>query len=91
MLFRSGRLIEETVKSVRRSQTVDDAYFEKLYEDTVSLYRLDQLQRQNRSASGGKTDLGPLPGTSVALLASLAGIWVLIIVYVFARKRKKTE
>ncbi len=87
----AGRLIEETVKSVRRSQTVDDAYFEKLYEDTVSLYRLDQLQRQNRSASGGKTDLGPLPGTSVALLASLAGIWVLIIVYVFARKRKKTE
>ena len=87
----AGRLIEETVKSVRRSQTVDDAYFEKLYEDTVSLYRLDQLQRQNRSASGSKTDLGPLPGTSVALLASLAGIWVLIIVYVFARKRKKTE
>lgn len=86
----AGMLIEETVKSIRRSQTVDDAYFENLYEKTASLYRLDQLQSQNSSAAGGKTDLGPLPGTAVALLVSLAGAWVLIILYVIVQKRKKT-
>lgn len=86
----AGQMIENTVKSVRRKQTVDDAYMEKLYADVTSLYRLDQIERQNGMDSG-RADLGKLPRTAVILLASLAGAWVLILVYVaagFLRKKK---
>ncbi len=77
----AGHLIENTVKSVRRGQTVDDEYVDQLYEDTASLYRLDQLSRQN-TPSTFEGDLGKLPGRAVALLSSLAAAWVLILVYV---------
>jgi len=76
----AGQMIENTVKSVRRKQTVDDAYIDGLYSDTISLYRLDQLD--SVGISSGKTDLGELPSTAVILLSSLAGAWVLIIIYV---------
>lgn len=85
----AGQLIEQTVKSIQRSQTVDDAYYEKLYKDTAAQYRLDQLSRQNNSSSGEKADLGPLPGTAVVLLAALVCAWVLILLYVISKKVKK--
>ena len=44
----AGQLIEDVTKSVRRSQTVDDAYIQALYADTQSLYHLDAV-----SPSGG--------------------------------------
>lgn len=86
----AGQLIEGTVKSVRRKQTVDDAFVEKLYRETASLYHLDQLGGQGVQA--GRGDLGPLPPTAVILLASLAGAWGLILLYVISRQirgRKK--
>ena len=84
----AGQLIENTVKSVRRKETVDDAYLDTLFSDITALYRLDQI-----SASGGG-DLGPLPGTAVALLTVLAVAWVLIGAYFFyglwkQKKQKK--
>lgn len=85
----AGGLIENTVKSVRRGQKVNDAYLEKLYEDTRSLYRLDQLAGQSGSASSGKADLGKLPKTAVILLSVLAGAWVFIIIYVVSLKVKQ--
>lgn len=86
----AGQMIENTVKSVRRKQTVDDTYMEKLYTDVASLYRLDQIERQN-GMSSGKADLGELPRTAVFLLAGLAGAWALILLYAvagFLRKKK---
>lgn len=74
----AGQLIENVTKSVRRRETIDAAYMEKLYDDVTSLYRLDQ---KNASAAG-KTDLGPLPATAVILLSVLGLAWLLIIVYV---------
>ena len=71
----AGQLIENVTKSMRRKEKVDDAYMEKLYADVISLYRLDQI---DHSETGGKADLGPLPKTAVALLASLGAAWVLI-------------
>ena len=85
----AGQLIENTVKSVRRGQQVDDQYIEKLYSDTISLYRLNQLGRQSGSLSAGKEDLGKLPRTSVILLSSLAGAWILILLYVGIQMVKK--
>ena len=84
----AGQLIENTVKSVRRGETVDNTYIEKLYSDVTSLYRLDQLGSQSDSAAFGKADLGKLPQTSVILLASLAGAWVLILLYVIQKSIK---
>lgn len=85
----AGYLIENVTKAVRRKQTVDDAFLEKLYSDTASLYHLDQL-----GSSGGvfadKAALGKLPVTSVILLSSLAVVWILILVYVvFSTVRRK--
>ncbi len=83
----AGQMIENVTKSVRRKQTVDDAYIDQLYADMTALYRLDQLG----AAANESEELGPLPGTAVALLVSLAAAWVLIIAYVAANilKNKK--
>ena len=89
----SGQLIEDTVKSVRRGQTVDDAYIENLYGDTASLYRLDQIGIQNSRTFSEKGNLGKLPKISVILLSSLAAAWVFIIIYFLcqALKRKRNQ
>ena len=87
----AGALIESVTKSVRRHQTVDDAYLTKLYEDTASMYKLDQIQAS--AVQGGQNaDLGPLPFGAKALLGTLAGAWSLILVtflFCYRRKRRK--
>ena len=82
----AGQMIEEVKKSARRGETIDDAYLENLFSEMVSLYRLDQV-----STSGGRADLGPLPGTSVALLAALGFAWAGIIAYVILDSVKKKK
>ena len=81
----AGSMIESTCKSIRRKQTVDEEYMAKLYDDTNSLYRLDQIQ----TVSGGSEDLGPLPMTSKMLLGGLVFVWICIIGYVVKDKMKK--
>ncbi len=86
----SGQLIENTAKSVRRGQRFDDEFVEKLYDDMISLYRLDQI----RGAGGlafGKEDLGSLPATSVILLSALGAAWGMILLYVAFRLIKKKQ
>ncbi len=85
----AGQMIENTVKAVRRNQTVDDAYMDKLFADMTSLYRLDQLNTEGDSMSFGKADLGKLPAEAVVLLVSLAVAWVLILVYIGRQMWKK--
>ncbi len=80
----AGQLIETTVKSVRRKQTVDEAFMDKLYEETTALYRLDQIE--SADTAGERRNLGALPAPSVVLLSVLAGTWVLIILYVVFSK-----
>ena len=83
----SGRLIENTTKTIRRHGTVDDAYLDSLFTDVNSLYRLDQ----KTGGTAGKAELGPLPAGSAALLAGLGIVWLGIGAYVLAdaKKRKK--
>ena len=66
----SGQLIENVTKSVRRKETVDSAYIDKLFSTVRSMYRLDQIEAQ-----GGERDLGPLPAESKALLICLGVAW----------------
>lgn len=81
----SGQMIENVAKSIRRKQTVDDAYMEQLFSDVTSLYHLDQIE----SSQSGRADLGPLPRTSVILLAAIAGAWGLILLYVVREAMRK--
>ncbi len=71
----ASQLIESTAKSTRRKEKIDDAYFEKLYSDTASLYRLDSISVE------GKAELGELPGEAVALIVTLITVWCLILLY----------
>lgn len=80
----AGQMIENVAKSIRRKETVDDAYLEKLFTDVTSLYRLGQASQ----AAAGKQSLGKLPRTSVLLLAALGITWALILLYVCAGKIK---
>ena len=82
----AGQMIENVTKSIRRKQTVDEAYMQTLYADVTSLYRLDQIS----GASMTTGDLGPLPKASVALLCCLGGTWVIMGSYlVFTRLKSK--
>ena len=85
----AGQLIEDVTKAERRHQEVSEESIQQLYADTTALYHLDSTS----ATGGGKTELGPLPSTAVALLAVLAAAWVLILAYVLGRwlrgKRKK--
>lgn len=83
----AGQMIENVTKSVRRKETVDDAYYEKLYEDMNALYRLDQTGK----ATDGKTDFGALPGGAVALLVCLALAWLAMGIYVALEWYKKKK
>ena len=86
----AGQLIENTVKSVRRKETVDEAYMEKLFDDVTALYHLDEHMETTGSQNGAK-DLGPLPTTAKVLLTSLGAAWLLIIgwnVVYFTKKHR---
>ena len=86
----AGQLIESVAKSVRRGQTIDEAYMEKLYSDTTSLYRLDQIATSSQNSGSG--DLGPLPKTSKALLITLGVLWVgIAAVYLKEKAKKKVK
>ena len=85
----AAQLINSTVKSVRRRETIDDAYFEDLYNEVTALYRLDQLSASRDS----RADLGPLPAESKALLISLGVVWIGIGAYFacgLVKKRKRS-
>lgn len=83
----AGQLVENVVKSVKRKETVDNSYMEKLYSDVNSLYRLGQ----GNGASFGKKELGELPFLSVLLLSGLAVVWALILLYVIRNIIKKSK
>ena len=82
----AGQLIEEVTKSVRRKQTVDEGYLDKLFTDTAALYHLDQIS----TVDTGERTFETLPREALTLLASLAAAWVVIILWalVAAIRRK---
>ena len=85
----SGQMIENVTKSIRRKETVDQAYMEKLFGDMTSLYRLDQ--RSAQGTDGGKAELGELPAISAVLLGALAVTWLGILFGALARFIKKAK
>ncbi len=82
----AGNLIESTCKAVRRKEVVDDAYIDRLYEQTVSLYHLDQI-----GLATDNKDLGPLPLGSKILLATISTAWIIIAYYYFRSIKKNNN
>ena len=86
----AGELIETTLQSVKSKTYNDgDAWFEKLYKETKTLYKLDELSNDNNK------ELDELPNTSKILLISIGTIWVLIGIYYgimsIKKMKKKTQ
>ena len=78
----AGQMIEESVKALRRKKDVNDEFFNTLFADTNSLYRLDQV------TGVSNRELGELPLVSKMLLGGIAITWVLIGIYYFKSKKK---
>ncbi len=84
----SGQMIENVVKAKRRKQTVDEAWMEKMQADVTGMYHLNEASK----AGVSKVELGKMPVESNILLAVLALVWTIIIIYVATDylKRKKS-
>lgn len=73
----AGHLIETVNKAVKNKTTVDDSYLDGMFDETISLYRLDQ-----RSSKSEKLTLGELPAWSYVLIIALAICWISMGIYV---------
>ena len=82
----SGQMIENVAKSVRRKETIDDAYLDALFDDVVALYHLDQT---GGGIGGGKDALGPLPRASKILIGALLVAWIGIALVAFRDWKKQ--
>ncbi len=99
----AGQMIENVSKSARRNESIDEKYFEKLFNDMISLYHLENIsvpqdseetsvnitQPQNKEAK-----FKNLPSNAKILIFTLATVWVLLGVYFMSgylknRKRKQ--
>ncbi len=85
----AGQLIEEVAKSVRRNQTVDGEYMQKLYKKVTSLYKLNSFSAA--SAGEDKQEFEAMPVASVVLIASLFTVWFAMIVYLIVKKLKNLK
>lgn len=73
----AGQLIEEVCKYTRKKKVADDAFIEELYDTMVAKYHLDQVKAATGDGAVNR-DLGPLPGTAIALIIVLVATWLMI-------------
>jgi multiple sugar transport system substrate-binding protein len=70
----AGQLIEETVRTIRRKEDFNDETVQKIYDNMVTMYHLDEIHVDGE----WKKDFGSLPDTAVLLLCTLAGVWLIL-------------
>lgn len=86
----AGYMIEDVTKAVRRKKVVDDGYINELFESVVALKHLD-VGPETVAEEGEEDGSEALPAASQALLITLGGVWVLILLYLllsWVKKRK---
>lgn len=83
----AGFVVEYAVKLAQRDQEVNAEALDKAFESAISLKHLN-IEGDAMSAA---SDLGPLPGTAVALLCALGAAWVLIGAYFLVTKLRRKE
>jgi len=87
----AGALIEQTVTATRRKTKINDSYFNNLYKEVNSLYKIDSIEvnDNNTGAVDAKDNFGPLPKESVILISLLSSIWVIIgTCYIYSKIKK---
>jgi len=99
----AGQMIENVSKSVRRKETIDDKYFEKLYNDMISLYHLENISVPDNTGSALTAVASPkkneatfanLPIQARSLIYILAAVWIILGVYFisgYIKKRRKSQ
>ena len=100
----AGQLIENVAKSTRRKETVDDAYMKAMYQDLITLYKLNNFDEElsmnfedtDSENQGGVTvnknsDNFKLPIESIILLCCISGIWVILGCYSLYNWRKSRK
>ncbi len=80
------QLIEETVKTARRREPVDEIYLQQMFEEIKTLYHLDEIE-----TGGAKNDLGPLPRGAIILIAVLGVAWIGIAAVAWHGWKKKRK
>ena len=85
----AGQLIENVTKSVNRKETVDKKYIEDLYEDMISLHRLDKSKIKNERFLSTNDEIKTLPAESKALITVLCAVWLCLILYFISDTLKK--
>lgn len=88
----AGQLIENVTKSVNRKETVDKKYIDGLYDDMISLHRLDKSKIKNERFLSSNDAIKTIPAESKALLIGLCAVWFLLTLYFISetfKKRKK--
>ena len=78
----AGQMIEEVTKAVQRKKTVDSTYIKDMYEEMISLHRLEG------------TTFGALPSGAILLLTVLGATWLGIggyLLFGFLKKRKNSR
>ncbi len=83
----AGAMIENVLLSVKRNEVINDEYYDALYAQMTSLYKLDQIQTDPTV----KPELGQMPVQSVILLSVIALVWVIIVSYVIIGKAKSAK
>ena len=89
----AGQMIENVAKSVRRKETVDDAYMRQLEKDITALYRLDSLAGKQEKAVDAP-DLGKLPESAAVLIGMIAMAWLALLargVQAIIKKREQKK
>ena len=97
----AGQLIENVTKAVRRRTVVDEDYMKKLFDEVIALYRLENVSFDAPAPAEGEAEApapqkasetnGPLPSASVALLVTLAAVWLLIGAFALRGMIKKKQ
>ncbi len=85
----SGQLIENVTKSVNRKEKVDKKYIDALYEDMISLHRLDKSKISDGRVAVSTDASEALPSGSMALIVGLLIIWSFIAIYFLVEAIKK--
>lgn len=87
----AGQLIENVTKSVNRKETVDKKYIDGLYDDMISLHRLDKSKIKNERFLSSNDVIKTIPAESKALLIGLCAVWFLLTLYFISETLKKLK
>ena len=77
----AGQLIEDSKKTIRQKKKLTDSDLEELFSKVASQNHLDEVNPVAGQQAPTLASMGPMPKESVFLLASLALVWICIVIY----------